>query len=332
MNEKKIKLSFIERYRYLYLNAPIVLGDYFYQSNSMKNVSNLPNILFFLLGDSSLEETKFYKTLQLYKQSEEGQRIIQSNLGLLKESSGNYDMRFYFWTILSLVRDWLVKNTSPSLTRRLALQTLDEYFRVLRYDNDGKSYKSGYYLKFEDIENCHFHYLNPKCQEEIEYQYTENSSYESYSNFISFFSETKDDGTFKQGYQFTDLEIEKIYISLHDQLPYRLFKECSFELEDTVIERPKNTQPCHFQFRISEENIFTDNLGNFYQLCPNCGYINLIDEGLIPDSIQDRIIARCKMNPEAKRINFITSEIINIEFRSKSRTRILNNNRVINNT
>lgn len=334
MNEKELKLSFIKRYRYLFLNAPIVLGDYLAKPKpamATKSISNFPDILTFLLGEHSLEDTKFYQALRVYKHQDDFQKVLKRNLNLLRETSVYYDETFSLWTVLSLSRDWLIKNMPKTVTRRQALQTLDEYFRVLRYNNDGKNYQSGYYLELEDNENDDFYYLNLKSSERVEYQLDKTYSKESPSKFIYFFSKTENNGAPKQGYNFTDSEIEKIYISLHDELPFNLFTECSFDEVDTTLERPNNTRPCHFQFRISEENIFTDNLGNFYQLCPNCGYITLIDETLIPDSIQDRIIARCKMNPDMGKINFITSEITNIEFRSNCRTRILTNNHVINN-
>lgn len=61
-------------------------------------------------------------------------------------------------------------------------------------------------------------------------------------------------------------------------------------------------------------------------MCPKCGNIIKLEENLLSEPIEERIINKVKNNPNILSQAFLVSEITNIEYQSKSSTRILKNN------
>lgn len=323
--KEKTKLELIKRYRYLYLNSEIILSGMVSVKNNKeelfydnKNYSQL--LLQFLLSDISYEETSFYNKLEILKYQEAFLKKVSQNIAYLKEEKAGPNSNF--WHLLTIVRNYLIENNVANLKRCQELETLDEYFRINRTTSN-KTYTSGFHLEFEDIENSTFRYLNSNCRVRPEYRIIKKDNEKS-SEFVNFFAKTNQEKSLKPHLTFTIKELEKIYLSLHDILPKNISIICENIPDD--LERPLFISSCNNTFFLSEEEIFTDLKGNYYQMCPKCGNIIKLEENLLSELIEERIINKVKNNPNILSQVFLVSEITNIEYRSKSPTRILKNN------
>lgn len=71
-------------------------------------------------------------------------------------------------------------------------------------------------------------------------------------------------------------------------------------------------------YEINDVNYFGEELEDYYAICPNCGYMVLIDDSLLSDDIKN--CAKDKNNSEMYlyKKNKLRSEIINLNYLEKN--------------
>lgn len=337
----------------LFLLAPLVRSedelsylvrsfDYKYNKNSKKDFNgkydlHLVSDIYLsvlleklLLGDEKLEDNELYKKVMKLKENPKYLERVKEGLvlmqhGFLVEKIDNPD--YGVFDLLKRVRCY-IEGQEDCLNKKRKLCVLDEYFRILRYSNDGKEWTSGYALDYHDIltrfyEDKSFDSL-PKYE-----VIPVKSKGIGYTNFIKAFNVKKDwlEGVYHSN-ELTEKERQEIYLKLHDELPWDLEIECKLEepelrsMNDTRLVRPENTKPCGSKFRISEGVIFVTKRG-YYHLCSECGYIVKVPPKYISEGIGKRIRERCSKDENLFRKMEIISELQALDDRSLPQHKVL---------
>ena len=321
----------IKRYRYLFLNSEIILASMLVVAEDrevliLDNTHYEEDLLNMLLEDIPLEETKFYNFLETMKKKDSFKHLVYLGIDKIKEKIDGPGSNF--WIILTTLRKYLIMHNPSSIKRRQELETMDEYYRLNRTTSTKTFYISGYYLELEDIPNCNFRYLNKECRLKKEYHINHSFKTIKGSNFVNFFASIDYLEKEKYAHHIKNEENRKIYLSLHDTIDDNIIISCNYSTAYDDFSRVSRIKPCHNEFYLTEEEIFTDLKGNFYQMCPRCGYIVKIDDELLIEPVQERIIKKIREDKEyLKRIN-TRSELTFLEYKSNSPTRILKNNLV----
>jgi len=102
---------------------------------------------------------------------------------------------------------------------------------------------------------------------------------------------------------------------------------------DNKFERDRKiVHSCNNEFILTKENIFYVEtsiyedymVGQYYTICPNCGYMVLLDETKIPEEIKLSARGLKEEDPLLFRKNSLKSELIYLEsITPKIRTRVL---------
>lgn len=297
MNNRDIELEFIKRYRYLFLNSKIILaglsdkGRIKYQDEYLEE-----EMLRYLVGDSKLQDSQFYLRMEELKHKKVFLDMAGSGYDKVRKMDEGVDSNT--WIILRIVRNYIVNNYDKDINRRQWLDTMDEYFRMNRTDRNGRVYVSGYYLEFEDIDTI-FRYINNKCRIRDEYYIDKKNTLVGDNIFSSYFSVVDNNGNDKMKGLISYEEVRHVYLSLHDMIGYDIKVYCGDNEEeiDNISDKIRIVNrggACYKEFNLMEEEIFTDFMGNYYQLCPLCGYITRISEEILSEKIQDRIIDKSR--------------------------------------
>lgn len=354
MNLQQAKEELIKRYKYLYLNAPFILAPYMHEQTqnelekynkkhkikrekpliTLELTDNNTLYIFeeFLLSNIKMEESTLYKTIELNRNNIEYLKKVQKGYLLVEKTNTNRN-KFLKITldisdILSRVYDNIFEQ-SANTTNIRKLKVIDEYYRIYRYQNDGKTRISGHNLSILDVSSVSIplHNTHP-----IRNNKTANIENNEFINLISNRHKVNSNGS-----HFTEAEKQSIYLEFHDELPWNLEITCDIEEEyiktliETRLSRPENTIPCKEKFYIKEEEIFinpNDKLYRYYQLCPHCGYIVNIPKEILSEGIKQRIEERCQKDPYLFRKMFLYSELKKLDDISvEGNKKILKNNR-----
>lgn len=346
MTIEQAKQKLVRRYKYLYENAYFILAPYMYQQSDEEyqkmidrdtkeygrsllrepmiylkiNALDIVNSMFeeFLLSNANIEDTELYKFVESKRDDKEylgqvkkGLELIErKNVGrtvILKESLD-------IWKILNKTWDYISEQSGDLKNKENKLNVLDEYYRIARYQNNGKIYTSGRNLNLHDVSSVvvPLHERKP-------------------------FRDKKDIGIIKNPFItvlahapryedncsiFTESEKQQIYLEYHDELPCDLEMVCELEEEyiktmiETRLYRPEHTEPCRENFIVKEEEIFVnpnDTLYRYYQLCPHCGYMVNIPKEILSDGIKQRIEDRCSKDDKLFRKMFLYSELFSLD-------------------
>ena len=183
MNIEQAKQELVKRYKYLYENAYFILAPYMYeQSNEEFEITVVENIkkyndpilkiplvylninrldsvnsVFeeFLLSDKPMEETTLYKMIESKRNNKDYLEQVKIGLALLeKDNQGKYAFTKTYLeigTILGKVNEYINEQSNDIKNRDNKLLVLDEYFRLLRYNNKGKIMYSGRNISINDV-------------------------------------------------------------------------------------------------------------------------------------------------------------------------------------
>lgn len=351
LTDEKIKFYKVElakRYKYLYENIIYIFAPFVHKQTQeeyknmlekmnnkniplwkiMKNsityiksfdVETLSLLERFLLETTSIEETEFYKKLEFLKQDKEYLEKVKKGCILLDEKNKNLmesvKEKFTIWKLLINVRNYINNQSSDLKNKKLKLEALDEYFRLDRYKNDGKIWKSGFELLFCDVNNnlIMSAIVDKNNIKKIPSREKNDIGIKN-NEFINCFSNTSLIKSKDNSIHLTEKEKQDVYLSLHEELPWDLEIECNLE-EEPKNKRPDNTYPCNKKFYIDEKEIFVkDNL--FFQLCPKCGYMVIINDKLLTDNIKNRIIDNCNKDKNLYRKMELYSELKALDLNS----------------
>ena len=332
MTTEQAKRELLRRYRFLYENAEFILAPYMHKQtqeeleewNKKYDFDHTePSVyldlnicdeqvmsLFeeFLLSDKKCEETKLYQTVKNNKHNKGYLEKVREGLELLKTKDDIFvSSKLDIWNLLRKTSDYIKEQSGDLENKENKLSVIDEYYRVLRYTNDGRIDPEGrYHAKNLGI-------MPYRLKEDI--GVTNNEFIEAIIN-----APVNANNSI-----FTEDEKQKVYLRYHNEIPWNLRINCALEEEctsllvDTRLERPKNTAACGEQFRVIESEIFVnpyDRLYRYFQICPNCGYIVHIPVNLLSNEIKERIEKRCKQDPDLFRRMYLYSELFKLEKKS----------------
>lgn len=347
MTIEQAKQELVRRYKYLYENAYFILAPYMYEQSEEEfrkqvdeylkkfndgllkkpliylNINRLDNInsLFeeFLLSDKPMKESSLYQMVESKRNDKEYLDKVKKGLELLEKDNADekhemFKSKLSIWEVLGKVSEYIDEQSGDLNNKKNKLYVLDQYYRILRYQNNGKTYKSGRNLTLD----------------------------ESWGGIIvdrkrEPFREKKDIGVTKNKFIttitsapyyednwsiFTESEKQQIYLQYHDELPCDLEITCELEEEyvktmiETRLYRPEHTEPCEENFIIKEDEIFVnpnDKLYRYYQLCPHCGFIVNIPKEILSEGIKQRIEDRCSKDDKLFRKMFLYSELFSLD-------------------
>lgn len=349
MTIDQAKQELVRRYRFLYENAYFILAPYMYEQSKEKfenmvkkdtekygrisftepliylNISTLDDInsLFeeFLLSDKPMEESKLYKLVNSKRNDKEYLEQVKKGLELLeklntREACNKENLSI--WKILNATSDYIIEQSGDLKNKKRKLSIIDEYYRIARYQNDGKIYTSGRELTLHDVSSITavpLHQREP-FRDKKDVGITKNSFITAISN-APFYKDNRS--------IFSEREKQQIYLDYHDELPCNLEITCTIEepyietKNETRLHRPENTEPCGKKFIIREEEIFVNPSNRsyrYYQLCPHCGFIVNIPKEILSEGIKQRIEDRCIKDDKLFRKMFLYSELFSLDKKS----------------
>lgn len=269
-NIKKQKEELIKRFDFIYENGFELLYTYSCPIQGHLGHNYLKWLEELVLGNIPLEDTYLYKYVKNNKHnpdfmiSEVERYQSRGEFYIRNRSVVKGDKSYYAWLLLShLVYFIRSRKYSNSYNNVKELEALDEYFRILRYSNDGIEWKSGYDLCGEDL--MHSLFL-VEVDDADEVSYYDNMEFEG-NEFICCFASDKNG---ENSIRLTEKEKQDIYLSHHDELPWDYIVECK---SDDTLDRPDKCVPCGDSFILLEDNLFKGNSDKYYCMCPKCGYI-----------------------------------------------------------
>ena len=334
MTNQEAKNELIKRYKFLNKYASFILSPYIYEGVDSKIKFEMDTIMYqileeFLLGTDKLENSLLYIIIEDLKEDEEYLKRVEEGLKLLEKKNSNPSYlkeRLDINSVLHKIGNYIDEQSGDLENKENKLIVLDEYFRLLRYKNNGKIYTSG---RHQDLHDCDSVSLP---LQENKVARSKNDMGVEKNAFIDSIVKTQ-----KHEYNksiFSEEEKQEVYVEIHKDLPFYLEITCDLEEEyiKTMIEsrliRPEETEPCYELFNIDKNKIFVnpdDKLYRYYQLCPHCGYIVNIPKEIIPEHIKLEIEERCKQDKYLFRKMYLLSELTSLEKKPIQRT--LKNNK-----
>jgi hypothetical protein len=346
MTIEQAKQQLVNRYRYLYEIAYLILAPYMHEQTNEeyqksvddyikqfgRSIIDKPSIYLkinrldsvnsifeeFLLSDKKLEDTELYKFIESKRNDKEYLEQVKRGIELTdKKNIERCEITkesLDIWKILNATWDYVSEQSGDLKNKESKLRVLDEYYRIARYQNNGKIYKSGRNLTLDESWGG---IIIDKKREPFRDKKDIGITNNPFITTISKATHYEDNWSI-----FTENEKQQIYLDYHDELPCDLEITCGLEEEyiktmiETRLYRPENTQPCGENFIIKEEEIFVnpnDKLYRYYQLCPHCGYIVNIPKEILSDGIKQRIEERCSRDDKLFRKMFLYSELFGLD-------------------
>lgn len=182
MTLEQAKQELVRRYKYLYENAYFILAPYMYEQSKeefetmiKKDIENYGSTTFtkpliylkinrlasvnsifeeLLLSDKKIEDTKLYKFIESKRNDKE--YLEQVKRGIELNNKRNIERceitkeSLDIWKILNATWDYISEQSGDLKNKERKLRVLDEYYRIVRYKNNGKIYKSGRNLTLDE--------------------------------------------------------------------------------------------------------------------------------------------------------------------------------------
>ncbi len=330
---ERAKCELVKRYQYLYENAPLVLVPFIQDKPKEEcekrykkasdhvdalvylNLDQYDSIISyieeFLLSDLSMEESTLYQLLEECKRDVD--RLTKIKNEIVLATTENRIHKYFrkaidIWDVLSFTSEYVEKQSGDLKNRDNKLAVLDEYYKLLRYQNDGEVRMSGRKL---DIRDGEFSVDVPLCSQHVSLRKKEDIGVtkNDFIHVLSTMPRYDDNGSI-----FMEQEKQDIYLRFHDELPWDLLITCDMEESSSDLGcRPPHTKPCGTSFYVKEEEIFIDSQGNYYQICPYCGFLVSIPSAILSDGIRDRILARVSQDEYLFRKMFLYSELFSLD-------------------
>lgn len=347
MTLDQAKQELIKRYRYLYENACFILAPYMYEQSEEEfkrltdeNIKKYKNKLFekpliylkisredtlnslfeeLLLSDKSVEDSRLYQVIESKKNDTDYLDKVKKGLELLEKENADKECKIFetklsIWEVLERVADYIEEQSGDLKNKERKLYVIDQYYRILRYKNNGRIYTSGRRLNMHDVNSMIIDLHERKPSRDKNDIGVRNNIFITAITSAPYHEDNLS--------IFTENEKQEIYLGYHDELPCDLEITCDMEEEyiptmiETRLHRPENTKPCGKSFVIREEEIFinqADRLYRYYQLCPHCGYIVNVPKEILSKGIKQRIEDRCSKDDKLFRKMFLYSELFSLD-------------------
>ena len=350
MTLEQTKQELVRRYKYLYENAYFILAPYMYEqseeefkklideySNEHNDIVRLlkkpliyldtyqlnniaPLFEEFLLSDKPMEKSSLYQMIESKRDHKDYLDKVRKGLELLEKANADkhemFQLKLNIWEIFKNVSRYIHEQSGDLKNKKKKLSVLDEYCRIYKYKNNGKTYTSGIEFNLHDASSIVVNDDERKPSRDKKDIGTKNNS------FISTICSAP---RYDNESIFTEDEKQQIYLQYHDELPWNLEitckdeEECLDPMSETRLSRPENTEPCGQNFFIKEEEIFVypdDHVHRYYQLCPHCGYIVPVPKKFLSEGMIQRIENRCKQDDKLFRKMFLYSELFSLDKKS----------------
>lgn len=338
MTLEQVKSEIIKRYMYLYENAEFILAPFMFEETPEEfkkrvehyNVENSYPMIYmdiedvfyqiieeFLFSEDPMERTILYILNEDLKTDENHLSLVNEGLRLVEKKNQSQK---YFKEVLDINNllhkygRYLEEQSGDLDNKKKKLRVLDEYFRLYRYKNNGKVYKSGKELSIQDF---------PEISMALELREPSRNKTDIGMENNKFIETVVNAPYYEYNWSiFTEEEKADVYMHYHDELPYNMEIVCALEEEyiktmiDSRLQRPENTEPCNEAFRIDENEIFinpSDKLYRYYQVCLHCGYIVNIPKEVLSEAVKQRIEERCSKDPNLFRKNYLYSELFALD-------------------
>lgn len=329
------KNELVKRYRYLYENASLVLVPFVQQSlddkikkRYKKAESIFDSLVYlnldqydviidlvekFLLGDQMMEESTLYQLIEDCKMDSERLNKIRDEvvLAITENKIHKYFRKSIdIWDVLSFVGEYIEEQSGDLKNKNNKLAILDEYYKLLRYQNDGVVRMSGRKLDIRDGVFTAF-----PLQQHVHFRKKEDIGVvkNAFIHTLANAPHYDDNDSI-----FMEQEKQDVYLSFHDELPWDLYITCELEkafsdFADTRLHRPLHTKPCGKSFYVKEKEIFVDPEGQYYQICPYCGWLVSIPREILSKGIELRILERVRQDENLFRKMYLYSELFSLD-------------------
>lgn len=318
MNDE-IKKEFIWRYKFIYENIEYIIGP-FYIDNIFKEENDyivnkkLPYDLLvigqsFLLNDEKALYSDLVKYVEIRKRDQEYGKVLER----LREKNNNKE--YLMWQFFNSISNLLMKQDNNKILRSRKLKAMNEYYKILNYKNkEGEQERDSKFIR--KYLNSNKIFVLRRIKEETILRA---------SNFVKYLSNMKNYDLISMGI-LSDMEKQDIYLEFHDELAWDTIIKC--EVDKNTIYKPKKKHllrqdinpPCGEEFYLVESKIFInpeDSCSDYYQVCPNCGYVVNIPCDWLSENVRDRIEDRC-LNDENEFSNqLLKAELKSIDYRDE---------------
>lgn len=102
--------------------------------------------------------------------------------------------------------------------------------------------------------------------------------------------------------------------------------------EDNIFEQDRKIiHSCNRVFSLEETNVFyaealgyfDDIIGQYYTICPHCGYLVLLDKNILSDNLKEKAIIAYSEDPYQYHKNSLKSQLIHLESMTPRANRIV---------
>jgi len=312
---EEIKREIVWRYKFIYENIQYIMGMFTTYKNILETkefiinkripyeLLNLTQI--FLLDDGKALYSDFVKYVERRKLD------IEYVDGIKKKQFSIQDKERLVWELFNSTCNLIAFQERNSNSKCDKLRAMDEYYKILNYENKENGQIQGSSL----IAN----YLKSECSFGKQIFKRNNEASLRNSKFIKYISDKKNYNPDNLGI-LTEKEKQEIYLVFHEEIAWDTKVLC--EVDKDTVYKPKKKHllrqdinpPCGEEFYVIESKIFInpkDMCYDYYQSCPNCGYVVNIPHNILPNSVRDRIEDQCLKDEH----NF-TTMLLNAELRS----------------
>ncbi len=346
MTLKEAKQELIERYKYLYENAILILAPFMYEQPQKEDktkskpihqqsrlvdepliylkINRLNSIipLFeeFLLSERPLKQSKLYQMMKLRKKDVKYLIKVKHGLAIFtkqKQKELFFNIKLDMKNILDIVNTYIEEQSGDQDNKQRKILIINEYYKLYNYKNDSKTVTSE-----KELSRYYNNLINKRMQNRFITRDKKDTGVKN-NSFIETITKAL---LHKENHSiFTEKEKQNVYLYYHDELPYNLEIKCSSkdDFHHPKLTHSKNTIPCGKKFIIKEEAIFISSPNQYYQLCPYCGFIVNVSDKIISDKIKVRIIKRCQKDQYLYRKMCIYSELLSLETKSDNKQKRL---------
>ncbi len=289
MTNKDLNKELIWRYIFLYQCSPYIYE--YYIKNHKPGIINepleFPLLEDFLLSDEPARYSAFVKDIE------------RKSKKLSLKSNNNKELVFK-------ILNHLFEHLTLTDNNPYKLKTLDEYYKILQYKNNEEQDKSKTLLDNKK------HNLISKLKKQ-----THTSNFTKYiANKKNYHEENSS--------ILSDAEKQGIYLQFHNELPWNKTIKC--EKDKLLAYRPPRRRninkdsfgPCNQEFYLKESEIFInpqEEFSDYYQICPNCGYVVTIPTEILNNEIKDRIETKYHNNSQLFKSMMVHSQLKSIDYR-----------------
>lgn len=312
MNIEIVKEEIIRRYKFIYKNVKWIIGPFKKErvdNEKKENLinKNIPEELLkltwdFLLGDIICFDTELVKYVEKRKRDEKYVEVINQE----NDERNNEEL---LWELFNSLSIYILNQRINSKSKKKLIRALDEYYRILRYENNKTTITDGSEITNNLKMIKYINLFNKKNDNLID------------GKFIDFVANKKNYNLNNQGI-LTEQDKLQVYLQFHDEIPWNTFVKCDVDnLSPYKPDRKRmlnSNKPCGDFFFVDEKMVFIDPEEKFYEyyhMCPYCGYIVTLPHSLLSDTVKTRIKNQCLQDEYHFRSMMLKAQLKRLDYR-----------------